>query len=99
VFDTKTNRILSVSIADGQNPLLFSSTYSPADWYMLGGASAGFSGNAIRLYGGSNSVMNGAGFDNIWLNALPEPAGWALALPGLAALCYFRIRRGRRPVR
>jgi hypothetical protein len=92
VFDAASNRLLSVSMYDpGQaGPVSF----SPTGWYLRGGASAPFSGDAILMYGGpSSGPGNGIAFDNIVLESVPEPATWVLVLPVAAALCCLRRRK------
>ena len=97
VFDTASNRILSVSITDPGN---FSASYSPAGWYLSGGASAAFNANALRLVGrGSADSPAAMGFDDIVIQAVPEPATCTLLLPGIVALCWLRRRRESATIR
>lgn len=89
VFSTASNQILSVSIADADNPSS-GTTYDPTGWYLYGGSSAPFSAGGIGVYAFGN-----LGFDNISLEevASPEPVSWMLGLTGAAALCCLRLRR------
>ena len=88
VFDENSNRILSVSITD----LTASSTttFSPTDWYMGGGANAQIAPNAFRVSG--FGPTNGLLVDNVNLNAAPEPATFFLLGMGFIALIAFRRR-------
>ena len=95
VFNTTSNQILSVSLTDPGDPSA-GGTYNPAGWYFAGGASGTFNVSGIGLYSiGEDALL----FDNISLDAAPEPATWALLLPGAAALCCLRNRRRTAPAR
>ena len=87
VLNTTSNQILSVSIDDPGNPAA-NATDDPSGWYLYGGASAAFSVGGLGLRG-----IGTLGFDDISLDAVPEPASWTLWLAGAAALCYLRGRR------
>ena len=92
VFDAASNRILLVSMYDPGTAA--GASFSPTGWYLGGGASASFSGDAILMYGGPSSGSgNAIGFDNILLQSVPEPATWMLLLSGAAALCCLRRRK------
>jgi hypothetical protein len=80
VLSTTSNQILSVSI-DG-------ATYDPTAWYLRGGASASFDVTGMGIYG-----IGTLGFDNISLDAVPEPASGLLWLAGAGVLCCLRGRR------
>jgi hypothetical protein len=88
VFDTNSNRILSVSITDLTTHL--TATFSPSGWYMAGGAGGQFGANAFRFAGLGWS--NGMLIDNVSLDPVPEPATLFLAGLGFIALIAFRRR-------
>jgi MYXO-CTERM domain-containing protein len=95
VFDTATNRILSVAIGDPANPSA-AATYDPSGWYLYGGASAPFSVGGLGVF-----AYGTLAFDNISLDPVPtpEPASWGLGLAGAAALGCLRARRRQRQPR
>jgi hypothetical protein len=78
------SQIISVSINGA--------TYYPTGWYFHGGAHT-LSVTGIGLLSDATSPNNGMLFDNISLDAVPEPASWSLWLTGVAALCCLRGRR------
>lgn len=80
VLSTTSNQILSVSINGA--------TKDPTAWYLRGGASSPFSVTGMGIYG-----IGALGFDNISLDAVPEPASWVFGLAGVAALCCLKGRR------
>jgi hypothetical protein len=86
VFDTNSNRILSLSLTDLTTNL--TETISPSGWYMAGGAGAPFGANAFRFSG--LGWGNGMLIDNVTLDPVPEPATLVLAGLGLIALIAFR---------
>ena len=88
VFDTNSNRILSLSLTDLTTNL--TETISPTGWYMAGGAGAPFGANAFRFAG--LGWGNGMLVDNVTLDPVPEPATLFLAGLGFAALIAFRRR-------
>jgi hypothetical protein len=88
-FSTTSNEIVSVAITDVTTGV--TTTVSPADWYMYGGATAPAGLDSIRLrgYGATNAAL----FDNVTLSgSTPEPATFALLAGGLAALACWRRR-------
>jgi hypothetical protein len=88
-FSTVDNEILSVAITDITAGV--TTTVSPTDWYMYGGAAAPAGLDSIRLrgYGASNAAL----FDNVTLsNSAPEPAAFAMLAAGLGALACWRRR-------
>ncbi|HWC97306.1 MAG TPA: IPT/TIG domain-containing protein [Candidatus Sulfopaludibacter sp.] len=66
VFDTASNKIVSVSITDLTTNAI--TTFSPTNWYMAGGSGGTFQANAIRFAGFAPS--NGMAVDNVSLDAL-----------------------------
>jgi hypothetical protein len=93
VFDRNTNEILSVSITDLTTNS--TTTVSPADWYMSGGANPQSAPNAFRFagLGPGNALL----VDNVSLNgpsAVPEPATLFLMAAGVIALSVLRRRTG-----
>ena len=87
-FDKKTNRIFSVSITDLTTGV--TTTVSPTDWYMAGGAGGVFGSNAFRFAG--LGYTNGELVDNVTLGSVPEPASLLLTGLGFLALVAFRRR-------
>ena len=88
-FSSVSNEIVSVAITDMTTGVTTSA--SPADWYMYGGATAPAGLDSIRLrgYGATNAAL----FDNVTLSgSTPEPASFALLAAGLAALACWRRR-------
>jgi hypothetical protein len=94
-FDFTLNRILEVSITDLTTGI--TSTAAPSNWYLTGGATPTDPlPSAFRFFVGGGvgaDAGNVMGWDNVLIQAVPEPTGLTLLGLGTLGLFGYHLRR------